>query len=70
MLLLVVCDTVLALLTAQDPAQDSLLVGACSFVISFDGVGKEGLIIRREAGNQIRQRNESGTQVGFLGEIR
>jgi hypothetical protein len=39
-------------------------------VISFDGVGKEGLIIRREAGNQIRQRNESGTQVGFLGEIR
>jgi len=70
MLLLVACDTVLALLTAQDPAQDSLLVGACSFVISFDGVGKEGLIIRREAGNQIRQRNESGTQVGFLGEIR
>jgi hypothetical protein len=39
-------------------------------VISFDGVGEEGLIIRREAGNQIRQRNESGTQVGVLGEIR
>ena len=43
MLLLIGSDAVLALLTAQDPAQDSLLVGPCCFVISFDGVGKERL---------------------------